>query len=146
MLKRVVGIACLGWVGQSLAINTLGQAADGLFGPVSVVTMLMELACYIIGTSFCIGAIMQYRIHRQNPKLTPLMTPVIMLVVGVLLILMPYFSVLPGDSFSASEQEKRDSAAAAQVIREYNAQQEPVAQPDNQNTQAAPKNPNDYWQ
>ena len=146
MLKKMFGVLLLGYVGQSLAINTLGQAADGLFGPVSVITMLMELACYIIGTSFCIGAIMQYRIHRQNPKLTPLMTPVIMLVVGVLLILVPYFSLLPGDSFSASEQEKRDSAAAAQVIREYNAQQDQTTTPETQNADSQPKNPNEYWQ
>ncbi len=83
---------------------SIGDASNNLYEPVSVLTMAMSWACYVIGAALCIGAIAQFRIHLQSPKLTPLMTPIVMVICGVILILLPYFSLLPGDSWSAYEQ------------------------------------------
>ncbi len=100
----------LGALFLSQAVNadvSLGDAADGLYQPVAGLTMLMQWACYVIGGALCIGAIMQFRIHFQSPKLTPLFTPVLMLLTGLAIVLLPYVSTLGGDSWNAESQDER---------------------------------------
>ena len=94
----------------SLWAVTLGEASDNLFGPLAVITKLVVLVCYAVGVAFCIGALMQYRQHRRNPKLVPLTTPVLLIILGGMALLLPYFSTDIINSWSATVQERDDSA------------------------------------
>lgn len=85
-------------------INTIGQASDGLFDPMVFATMLMRFACYVTGASLILGSIMQYRVHLQNPKLTPLFTPILLLFLGIVTIFIPYLTTMFGNSWSAEQQ------------------------------------------
>lgn len=81
--------------------QSLGESAEGLYeGPVSVLALMMVWLCYVVGAAFCIGAVMQLRIHFQNPKQVPLLTPVVMVVAGVTLIFLPYFSQMGSNTAS----------------------------------------------
>lgn len=80
--------------------------AGGLETPVVILTKVLLFACYVVGAILILGALAQYRNHRQSPKLVPLTTPILLLVLGVVLLLVPYFSTL-GDSTSAVEQQKK---------------------------------------
>jgi hypothetical protein len=88
-----------------LADTSVSDAANNLYQPISTLTMLMHWASYVVGASLCIGSIMQFRIHLQSPKLTPLFTPVFMLLLGIGLVLLPYFSSMPDASWNAEKQE-----------------------------------------
>ena len=106
------------------AANTIGDAAGNLYAPVSALTMLMEWACYVVGAALLIGAVMQFRIHFQNPKLTPLFTPILMTLIGIGLILLPYFSLLPGNSWSADAQDSQERSRYQEAQQELYQEQQ----------------------
>lgn len=69
---------------------TLGDMAQNLMGPAGIITKVMMMACYLIGTVLIFVAMAQYKQHRQSPKLVPLATPIVMLILGVVALLIPY--------------------------------------------------------
>lgn len=95
----------------SWAAVDLITASDGLMGPVLFLTKLMRYASYAVGGALCLGALAQYRLHRQNPKLTPLFTPILMVILGVILIFLPYISTMFGNSWSAEKLEEEGRGA-----------------------------------
>lgn len=117
MIRVLMGIgfvlsSTLAWGGS------LGDVADNLYEPVAVVNMMIEWACYVVGIALMIGSILQYRIHRQNPKLTPLFTPILMLLIGIVIVLIPHFSVLPKESWSPKLPENNGNASAPRSLNE----------------------------
>jgi len=86
--------------------SDLGTAADAIFVPVAFLTVMMRYAAYATGIALVLGSFMQFRTHIENPKVIPLLTPIFMLLTGVVLILLPYLSVMPGNSWSAEVQVK----------------------------------------
>lgn len=90
------------------ATASIGEAARNVLTPTEILTKLVLVACYIIGTGFIFAALAQYRIHRQSPKLVPLTTPILLLILGIVCVLIPYSTKLFGESFSAVEQAKRE--------------------------------------
>lgn len=91
------------------AATSLADAAEGLFEPVLFITVMMKYVCYVLGFALALGAGAQYRLHRQNPKLTPLLTPIIMLFLGVIVFFLPHISTMFGNSWNAQEQLERGS-------------------------------------
>ncbi len=79
--------------------------------PVVIITKVLLFACYVVGAILIFAAIAQYMNHRQSPKLVPLTTPVLLLVLGVGLLFIPYFTTLAKDSASAVEQQKKEGKA-----------------------------------
>ncbi len=99
-----------------IALPTIALATDlnditaTLMTPTLIITKMMVFACYVVGAILIFAAIAQYRNHRQSPKLVPLTTPVLLLVIGIVLLLFPYFSTLAKDTASAAEKAKRDGS------------------------------------
>lgn len=75
---------------NAMALQSIGDVAENLMGPTSIATKLVDITCYIIGFAFVLMAFAQYKIHLQSPKLVPLMTPVLLLVLGVCALMIPY--------------------------------------------------------
>jgi hypothetical protein len=86
-----------------------GDMSENLFEPTVIATRLAIFACYILGVGLILAAGVQYKQHRQSPKLTPLSTPILLLIIGIALVALPYFSTATTNSYSAIEQEKRDN-------------------------------------
>jgi hypothetical protein len=74
----------------ALAIESLGDVAQNLMAPTAIVTKLVDVACYMIGIAFVLVSFAQYKIHRQSPKLVPLTTPILLLVLGIVALMIPY--------------------------------------------------------
>ena len=106
MKRYLFGIGVFLSAGIALSID-LGDVADGVYQPVKFVTVLMRYACYAVGFALCMGAISQFRLHRINPKLTPLLTPVFLLILGLAALFFPYLSTMFGNSWSAEDQSAR---------------------------------------
>lgn len=106
------------------AENSLGEAADSLMTPVSIMTKLALLACYIIGIALLLASIAQYKIHRQSPKLVPLTTPITLLLLGLTAIAIPYASNMFGETYSA-EQQKPSQSKSTLDLPDLNASKGP---------------------
>jgi membrane-associated HD superfamily phosphohydrolase len=92
---------------SSQLFATVGGAAQRLMGPTEIITRLMLVACYILGVLLIIMAVAQYKQHRESPKLVPLTTPIMLVMLGVVCLLIPYWSTIT-ETFSAVEQAKKD--------------------------------------
>ncbi|MBS0287775.1 MAG: hypothetical protein JSR17_10800 [Proteobacteria bacterium] len=77
-----------------LATGSLGDAADNLMTPTSIVVKVVDIFCYLIGLGFVMMSIAQFKIHRQSPKLVPLGTPLILAILGIIALLIPYTTKL----------------------------------------------------
>lgn len=104
----VYSLILVGFPTLAGATASIGDAAKNVLTPTEILTKLVLVACYIIGTGFIFAALAQYRIHRQSPKLVPLTTPILLLILGIVCVLIPYSTKLFGESFSAVEQAKKE--------------------------------------
>lgn len=107
MLKIALCVACsfpLFVLAKSSA--SIGDAAESLTDVTAIVTKLVHIACYIVGTALILGSVAQYKNHKQNPKLVPLTTPITLLILGVLGVMIPYGTKIFGESYSAEERAK----------------------------------------
>lgn len=85
--------------------GSIGDAAVNLLGPTEIITKLALIACYIVGVALILVSFAQYKIHLQSPKLVPLTTPVLLLVLGIITVFIPYASEnMFGESASAAKQ------------------------------------------
>lgn len=62
----------------------IGDLANALIGPASFTESLIIAACIVTGIVFITFSFLQYKVHRQNPKLVPFSTPLTYFVLGVL--------------------------------------------------------------
>lgn len=119
--------------------QSLGDSAQDLYnGPVSILALMLVWICYVVGAAFCIGAFMQLRIHFQNPKVVPLLTPVVMIIAGLALILLPYFSEL--DSNTASPVVQNAKGPYRPAIPHFSAENPGVQQSGEATYQVEPSN------
>jgi hypothetical protein len=61
-----------------------------------VLTKLMWAVCIVVGIALIAAAFTQFQIHRRNPKLVPLTTPVLYLILGIVAIAIPFVSQIKG--------------------------------------------------
>jgi len=74
--------------------SDLGHVAQNLMEPVGILSDFVQTACFIIGISFLFASIIKYKEHRRNPLMVPIGTVVFLLIAGILLILLPFLSLI----------------------------------------------------
>jgi hypothetical protein len=74
----------------------LGTFANTLLVGGGILTKLMWAVCIIVGIALIAAAFTQFQIHRRNPKLVPLMTPVLYLILGIIAIAIPFIGQVEG--------------------------------------------------
>ncbi|HRE30899.1 MAG TPA: hypothetical protein PLD88_02895 [Candidatus Berkiella sp.] len=99
---------------------SIGEAAENLMAPVSFMTKLALLACFIIGVALLLGALAQYKIHRQSPKLVPLTTPITLFVLGLISIGIPFATNMFGESFSSEQQSSSTTRSSGLPLPDLN--------------------------
>lgn len=84
-LSSTQAFAFEGGSGRSLSdiVSTVMVGGD-------VLTKLIWAACIIVGLALIAAAFTQFQIHRRNPKLVPLATPVLYLILGIVAIAIPF--------------------------------------------------------
>ena len=108
-LKNVLGLFLLMAFSVTASAVTVDDVTETLMGPTQMITKLMLAACYIIGVILIFAAMAQYKTHRQSPKLVPLATPIILVVLGVISLLIPYVTKQfeTGDATAQEEVNER---------------------------------------
>lgn len=84
------------WLADVAAASDIGQIAQTLSAGGGVLQKLMWAACIIVGIMLISAAFTQFQIHRRNPKLVPLTTPVMYLILGIVAIAIPFTNTISG--------------------------------------------------
>lgn len=122
-LYRFFALVC-----SSLFTGTVLAASDGV--PLSdvvgtmlvggdVLSKLMWAVCIVVGVALIAAAFTQFQIHRRNPKLVPLTTPVLYLILGICAIALPFIGQIKG-FLSEGQQGVKGEPAAPVTKRNYN--------------------------
>ena len=82
--------------GAMADVVTVGDASQWLMGPINGLGKVFGYMCLVGGIGMILGAFLQYRAHRDNPSQVRLGTPVFLLIVGIILIILPYIGLLTG--------------------------------------------------
>ncbi len=112
-MKATLGLLLLACaISGNVLATTIGDVATNLMGPTEIITKLVIVACYIVGLTLVFVAMAQYKIHTQSPKLVPLSTPILLLILGIIALLIPYvtgmFETGNAASHSAGQSEKNN--------------------------------------
>lgn len=80
--------------------GSIGQLADSMMEPVSVLFKFVATTSLIIGASFLFAAFVRYMQYRVNPLATPISTVIILFFLGALLIALPLAYKLTGTNIT----------------------------------------------
>lgn len=97
---------------------TLAEVSQTLLVGGDALAKLMWAACIVVGIALIAAAFTQFQIHRRNPKLVPLTTPVMYLILGVVSISIPFIDTMKG--FMGGEGKKVSGAPAQSPNRNPN--------------------------
>lgn len=76
------------------ASHGIGLIAENLMEPVNILTDFVGTASIIIGVCALFGAFLRYMQHRTNPMIAPTSTIVLLLVIGIVLVCLPFIYLL----------------------------------------------------
>lgn len=71
-----------------------GEVASNLMEPVTIVSNFVGTASFVVGVTCIFGAFLRYTQHRKNPLVAPMSTIVLLLVIGIVLIFLPFVYLL----------------------------------------------------
>jgi hypothetical protein len=77
-------------------IVSIGDAARELMEPVTVLSSFIASGSIIVGVLALVGALMRYLQYRTNPLASPLSMVIVLLILGLLLIGLPFTYLLTG--------------------------------------------------
>lgn len=98
-LKYVISICVFFYVPSLLAAQSLGSISDYLVnGPLYGIGKLGQAIAFIAGAGFLLAGIFQYKNYRDNPQQVRLSTPITYLILGLVLIALPFIAMLSAGS------------------------------------------------
>ena len=113
-LKRVKnGLAGAGLgllSGATFAGNNIGDVAGSITSTFSNITLLVTGGAYVAGLAFAVGAIMKFKMHKDNPQSTPIGTPVALVFIAAALIFLPSALSVTGSTMFGSASVGSGSA------------------------------------
>ncbi len=79
-----------------LATNNLsfGVVAQNMTEPMEVVSAFVSVGCLVVGVSCLFACIVKYFEHRRNPLYVSLSTVVWLLIIGLLLLILPFAYII----------------------------------------------------
>ena len=93
-LKSVILLLTMFSAGFAFATSSstdmdLGAIATNITGNFSALTQLITACSYIAGLGFAIGAIMKFKMHKDNPTQVPIGTPISLIFIAAALLFLP---------------------------------------------------------
>jgi hypothetical protein len=87
----------LGFAKAALAVD-VSQAVNNILGPLSAFTDSFYKICYALGIILIVGSGIQYRMHRKNPMQIRLSNVIFLLIVGIVVVCLPFLVKLSTSS------------------------------------------------
>lgn len=72
----------------------LGEVAQNMMEPIGLISDFVYSACWVIGGSFLFASIIKYFEHKRSPLMVPISTVIFLLIAGLLLIALPFLSLI----------------------------------------------------
>lgn len=97
MRLRIFNIV-LALLGCSLSCMAMARSADlsaftaNTMAPLTGFGQAIYGICYVAGTAFFLGALLQYKYHRENRQQVKISTPIVLLAVSVILFALPFIA------------------------------------------------------
>lgn len=76
--------------------ESIGEVAKQLMEPVTVLSSFIGNGSIIVGVMSLFGALMRYMQHRVNPLASPISTVIVLLILGIVLVCLPFTYLLTG--------------------------------------------------
>jgi hypothetical protein len=83
-------------IAETEKAESMGEFAQELMGPVTVLSSFIGNASIIIGVMAVFGALLRYMQYKANPLASPISTVFVLLILGILLICLPFTYLLTG--------------------------------------------------
>ena len=83
----------------------IGDIGAVLIGNATIVSYVLSFACLIVGIVLIFTAVGQFNIHRQNPKLVPLINPTAYFVLGLIMLAVPFVDYFFGPEKTGSHRQ-----------------------------------------
>jgi hypothetical protein len=74
--------------------NGLGAVMGNLIEPAQGLGRMMNAVCYVIGLGFLLVGLLQYKYHRENPQQVKISTPIVLVLLGVIMIALPFIAMM----------------------------------------------------
>lgn len=105
LLLRVLLIILYCFCSSAVFAVALGEAANNIFDGANLFTKFFWAGSILIGIFLLIGCLVNYREHRNNPKLVPMATVLTYLFLGLFAISIPFLNKLFGsDAYDVASQ------------------------------------------
>lgn len=72
--------------------HSAGGIADDMMEPLGLFGSFVNAGCLILGISFIFASLIKYIEHRRSPLMVPISTVVFLVIGGLALLLIPFFS------------------------------------------------------
>lgn len=83
-------------------VSTLGGVASSISSSFVQITKLITGGSYLAGIAFSIGAIMKFKMHKDNPQQTTIGTPIALLFIAAALLFLPSVLSVTGSTIFGS--------------------------------------------
>lgn len=88
-MKRIFTLGIIFFADLAYASQNIGVIANQLTSPVDFLTTIIYKICYLIGFVLVVSSFFQYRRYRNNPTEVRLSQPVMLLILGICIGLLP---------------------------------------------------------
>lgn len=102
------------FAGLNQTSSSLGELSDGLGTTAGFLGSLMNATCIIVGVALIASAVTQYQVHKASPKMVPLTTPVVYMILSLCVLSIPATSVIM--NISESEYGPSDYIVAPTTV------------------------------
>lgn len=101
VMIKLFTVALVLFAGDAMAI-TLGNMASSITGSFKQVTQLVTGGAYVAGMAFAVGAIVQFKAHKDNPTQVPIGKPIALVLIAAALIFLPTILSTTGSTMFGS--------------------------------------------
>lgn len=88
--RILLGLLALPSMTMAAHSQGIGGVASNLLEPVDLLSSFVGVASIVIGSTCLFSALLRYLQHRVNPYATPISTVIVLLVLGTILVLLPF--------------------------------------------------------
>ncbi len=116
-LATWISTVCLSVVSTAVLAKTetFGNVASNITATYSNIALLVTGGSYIAGLGFAVGAVMKFKMHKDNPQSTPVGTPVALTFIAAALIFLPSAVSTTGATMFGSSASVGNGANGTQI-------------------------------
>lgn len=104
VVLKLVGLALALIAGNAVAGGlTLGGMATSITGSFTEVTKLITAGAYLAGLAFAVGAIIQFKAHKDSPTQVPIGKPIALVLIAAALLFLPTILDVAGETMFSGQ-------------------------------------------